>query len=191
MTQLQIKQNGLSLKDLETKFKKLLKAMPTVMGQTAVTHFQENITKRQGLAVNGALQRFQRRLLDNKRHNILNNTGNLVDSIKIISNSQSRVEVGIRSHEVPYAAIHQTGGQIPITDNMRKFFWAQYYQQAPSASRKRGKRTATANQEANFWKAMALKRSPINIPKREFMAVTPDLQKAILRTIKNEINHII
>ncbi len=197
MTKLQI--NTQALKDFEKRLNKVLKAMPTVMGEAALNHFQENITKRQGLAMNGSLQRFQNRLFERSKpgNNILNNTGNMLDSIKIIRRSQNQVDVGIRSTEIPYAEIHQQGGKIPVTDKMRKFFWAQYYQHVSGSSRNsrgRNKRSSTsASSDASFWKAMALKRknATINIPKRQFMAVTPDLEKTILRAIQTEINHII
>lgn len=194
MSKLHIKHSGLSLNDFEKKFKQVLNAMPTVIGQATVTHFQENITKRQGIPVGGSLQRFKKRVFEgSRRRGILNDTGNLVDSIKIISRSSNSVNVGIRASEIPYAELHQEGGKIPITDKMRKFFWAQYYQHASSAGRSRGKRSVPTNQEAGFWKAMALKKrnSTITIPKRQFMDVTPDLEKAILRTIQTEMNHII
>ena len=196
MTKLQIKQSGLTLNDIEKKLKKVLNAMPTVVGQAAVSHFQENITKRQGVPSSGSLQRFKNRVFENSRgrgKGILNDTGNLVDSIKIISRNQNSVNVGIRASEIPYAELHQQGGKVPVTDKMRKFFWAKYYQHAPAAGRTRGKRSAYTNQEADFWKAMALKRknSMITIPKRQFMDATPDLEKAILRTIKTEMNQII
>jgi len=192
---LSMKQNGLSLNDLEKRFKQVLNAMPTVMGQAAVTHFQENITKRQGLPTGGALQRFKGRVFEGRPRGkgILNDTGNLVDSIKIISRSQNCVEVGIRPTEMPYAQVHQEGGQIPITEKMRKFFWAQYYQHASSTGRSRGKRAISTSGDADFWKAMALKRknAVINIPKRQFMDATPDLEKAILRVIKTEMDQLI
>lgn len=196
MNKLQIKQSGLTLNDIEKKLKKVLNAMPTVIGQAAVNHFQDNITKRQGVPISGSLQRFKNRVFENNRQRgkgILNDTGNLVDSIKIISRSQNSVNVGIRASEIPYAELHQQGGKIPITDKMRKFFWAKYYQHASPVGRTRGKRSASISQEADFWKAMALKRknSTITIPKRQFMDATPDLEKAILRTIKTEMNQII
>ena len=196
MTKLQIKQSGLTLNDIEKKLKKVLNAMPTVIGQAAVSHFQDNITKRQGLPISGSLQRFKNRVFENSRQRgkgILNDTGNLVDSIKIISRSPNSVNVGIRASEIPYAELHQQGGKIPITDKMRKFFWAKYYQHASPVGRTRGKRSASISQEADFWKAMALKRknSTITIPKRQFMDATPDLEKAILRTIKTEMNQIV
>lgn len=195
MTKLNIKLSGQTLNDFEKKFKKVLNTMPTVIGQAAVAHFQDNITKRQGVPTGGSLQRFKNRVFEGKRQRgkgILNDTGNLVDSIKIISRGQNSVNVGIRTSEIPYAEIHQQGGQIPITDKMRKFFWAQYYQHASAAGRTRGKRSSSINQEASFWKAMALKRknATINIPKRQFMDATPDLQKAILRVIQTEMNQI-
>jgi phage gpG-like protein len=101
--------------------------------------------------------------------------------------------VGIRASEIPYAELHQQGGKIPVTDKMRKFFWAKYYQHASPVGRTRGKRSVSISQEADFWKAMALKKknSTITIPKRQFMDATPDLEKAILRTIKTEMNQII
>lgn len=196
MTKLSMKQRGRSLNDFEKQLKTILKGMPTVMGQAAVAHFQENITKRQGVPTNGSLQRFKNRVFEGSRNRgkgILNDTGNLVDSIKIISRSQASVHVGIRASEIPYAELHQQGGKIPVTDQMRKFFWAKYYQHASSAGRSRGKRSISNIGEANFWKAMALKRagSTITIPKRQFMDATPDLQKVILRAIQNEMNQII
>lgn len=193
MTKLTI--NTKALNELEKRFKKVLKAMPAVMGQAAVNHFQENITKRQGLPNGGALQRFKGRVFDGKQRGkgILNDTGNLVDSIKIIRLSANHVEVGIRKSEIHYAEIHQQGGQIPITDKMRKFFWAKHYEHASGGRDKRGKaRNAATSDEASFWKAMALKRSgsTIKIPARTFMEVTPDLEKAILRAIKTEMNQL-
>ena len=199
MTKLQI--NTQALKDFEKQLKKVLNAMPAVIGQAAVNHFQENITKRQGVPNNGSLQRFKNRVFENNRgrgKGILNDTGNLVDSIKIINRSPNSVNVGIRASEIPYAEIHQQGGKVSVTDKMRKFFWAQYYQHvavtAHIRSNKGRKSSApNTNQEAAFWKAMALKRknTAIHIPKRQFMVVTPDLEKAILRAIQTEMNHII
>lgn len=194
MTKLNIKHSGLSLNDFEKKLKQVLNAMPTVIGQAAVTHFQENITKRQGVPAGGSLQRFKNRVFEgSRRRGILNDTGNLVDSIKIISRSSNSVNVGIRTSEIPYAELHQKGGKIFVTEKMRKFFWAKYYQHASSAGRSRGKRSVSTNQEADFWKAMALKRknATITIPKRQFMDATPDLEKAILRVIKTEMNQIV
>lgn len=185
-----------ALKSFEKQLKQVLNAMPAVIGQAAVNYFQENITKRQGLPNGGSLQRFKGRVFENSRsrgQSILNDTGNMVDSIKIISRSQNNVNVGIRASEIPYAEVHQQGGRISVTDKMRKFFWAKYYQHAASAGRNRGKRSAPTNKEASFWKAMALKKvnTTINIPKRQFMDMTPDLDKAILRVIKTEMNQII
>lgn len=193
MSKLSIKTQALN--DLEKRLKKVLNAMPTVIGQAAVSHFQENITKRQGIPTSGSLQRFKGRVFENGRNrgkSILNDTGNLVDSIKIISRSSNCVNVGIRTSEIPYAELHQHGGKISVTDKMRKFFWAKHYEHASSAGRSRGKRSIPSSGEADFWKAMALKRSGsrINIPARPFMSITPDLEKTILRTIQTEMNQI-
>lgn len=188
--------NTQALKDFEKRLNKVLKTIPSVMGQAAVTHFQENITKRQGLPKGGSLQRFKGRVFDSNRQRsrgVLNDTGNLVDSIKVIRLSGNHVEVGIRKTEMPYAEIHQRGGQVHITEKMRKFFWAKHYEFSSPTQGKRGRKATSTRDEANFWKAMALKRrgSTINIPARPFMDITPDLEKTILRAIQTEMNHII
>jgi phage gpG-like protein len=202
MTKLTIRQSGRTLKVLEKELNRVIKAMPAVMGQAAVSHFQENITKRQGVPAGDALQRFKPRVWENNGSSkgILNDTGNLVDSIKILSRSAKSVQVGIRASEIPYAELHQQGGAIPVTPKMRKFFWSQYYRHAPKENTARGKKnkvlgtrtTSSISPEAGFWKAMALKRrgAIIRIPKRQYMVLTPDLQKAILRAIQTEMDRI-
>ncbi len=55
--------------------------------------------------------------------------------------------------DLPYAVIHEEGGQIPKTDRMRRFFWAKWYE---------------TNED--FWKNMAIsKKSVINIPSRPIL----------------------
>lgn len=55
--------------------------------------------------------------------------------------------------KVPYATIQNRGGAITITPKARRFFWAMYYQE--------GKKD-------DFWKALALKKTPIVIKATDF-----------------------
>lgn len=86
--------------------------------------------------------------------NILQMSGDLLRSISVGSSSTEQVEFVSDS---PYAEIHNEGGTIRlvITDKMRKFFWAMWYETQDSR-----------------WKAMALTKESsfiISIPQRKFM----------------------
>ena len=76
--------------------------------------------------------------------------------------------------DLPYAAIHNDGGEIVVTEKMKRFFWHKYYEATGSFGRKKNgerrndKRTRQLSTEADFWRFMALKRAgtTIRIPRR-------------------------
>ena len=63
---------------------------------------------------------------------------------------------------LPYAAIHNDGGEIKVTARMKRFFWHKYHEATGSFGRKKNgerrndKRTVQLSTEAEFWKHMAL-----------------------------------
>lgn len=87
--------------------------------------------------------------------------------------------------DLPYAAIHNNGGEIRVTQRMKKFFWAKYYETAGNFKRKKdgslskGKRQTKLSTEAEFYKALALMKigSVIKIPRRRFIGVSPQVEK--------------
>ena len=96
-----------------------------------------------------------------------------------------RVTVGT---EVPYAAIHNEGGDIIVTPRMKRFFWAKYRETNGGSWKRNAK-----NDEAEFWKTLALKKagSVIHIPQRRFIGESQELTDKINNTIENEINNIL
>lgn len=66
--------------------------------------------------------------------------------------------------DLPYAAIHNDGGEIRVTKKMKRYFWHKYYEATGSFGRRKNgekrkdKRTVQLTGEAEFWKFMALKR---------------------------------
>jgi len=99
----------------------------------------------------------------------------------------------------PYAAIHNEGGQIIVTPKMKRFFWRKYYDATGSfgrkkeGSRRNDKRTVQLSDEAEFWKFMALKKAgtTIKIPKRKFLATSPEVEKAVREIIEKNISDYI
>lgn len=76
--------------------------------------------------------------------------GNILDVVA--GPNGAEITFGIDTEVIPYALIHEFGGEIPITDKMRRFFWAKY-----------------AETKQQFWMAMALtKKSSITMPARPY-----------------------
>lgn len=93
-------------------------------------------------------------------------------------------KVNIRNNEV-YAATHNDGEDIPVTEKMRKFFWAKHLehkeQMGPEAP------------ETEFWKRMALKKpgSHIKIPRRQFMGPGKEVDAIVSRVIDKELQDFV
>ena len=187
---------------LERKLQDFIRRAPKIAGVYAVEQFRLNIRKRGGVFVNGNLDEFTPRGYETARtrgKKLLLGTGNMVDSIQLISLMQNQVIFGISQRDIAkYAKMHLMGGTVTVTPKMKSFFWAMYFQaQGNIKTTKRGKQSkvkssSQAAGDAGFWKAMALKKvgSKINIPKREFMRLTPDLEKGIYQEFEYEINKI-
>ena len=93
----------------------------------------------------------------------------------------------------PAAAIHNEGGEIVVTERMRRFFWHKYYAATGAFGRKKNgtkrndKRNVQLTTESEFWKFMALKKAgtTIRIPRRQFLGTSPEVEQ-IVRTIIEE-----
>lgn len=109
-------------------------------------------------------------------------SGNLMRSVHKQSATTSKVVV---IADAVYADIHNSGGTITVTAQMKKFFWAKYYEQTGKVTNtKQGKTSSsqknrTLNAKAAFCKRMALMPvgSKIKIPKRQFMGNSVTLMK--------------
>ena len=168
------------IRDLQragSKFKDLHSSLPEIFGTVAVNFTRDNF-KRQGFTENGSLNRWEKRVPGSPRdegRSVLIDRENLKDSIRKWVISSEQVQVGVDSTKVPYAKIQNEGGTIKVTPKMKKFFWAQFYQTGDP-----------------FWKRMALmKKKEIDIPKRQWIGMTPDLQKAIFRAITVRVKQIL
>lgn len=84
-----------------------------------------------------------------------------------------------------YAAVHNDGDQIQVTQRMKKYFWAKHYE----AEDLRGK----GSPEAEFWGKMALKKpgSNIRIPERHFLGPGPAVDKIVSGVIDTELRNYI
>lgn len=162
-------------KHIKKELTQLVNDAPEIMGVIAVEFFKLNFEK-EGTVKNGQINKWKGRINGTPRNDrkTLSDTNHLEDSIRYKVGGSNWVSVGVDLDKVPYAQIHNEGGEIAITEKMRKYFWAQYYESADE-----------------FWKHMALtKKTAFVIPKREFMVITDDLKKSIGREITSKVNDI-
>lgn len=131
----------------------------------------------------------------------------LVDTGQLRRSIQSRTtENSITFYtDLPYAAIHNEGGEIVVTRRMKRFFRAKAYEAAGTFGRKKNSstpkkhtslsdrqfyawmHTATLTPEAEFWCALSMKPvgSTIKIPRRRFLGTSPEVEQAV-RSIIDE-----
>lgn len=122
---------------------------------------------------------------------ILIDTGKLRQSISSRSTENSITFFST----LPYAAIHNDGGEIKVTRKMKAFFWHKYYDATGSFGRKKNgerrndKRTVQLSTEAEFWKFMALMKEgkSIKIPRRRFLGASPEVEKVVKEIIEENL----
>ena len=121
---------------------------------------------------------------------LLQKSGALRKSIRSPRTSDTGITF---SSTLPYAGIHNEGGEIEVTAKMKRFFWAKYYEATGSVSRRkdgtesRSKRNVARSAAAEFYKRMALMKvgQKIQMPERRFIGGGPEVE-AIVRGIIDE-----
>jgi phage gpG-like protein len=123
---------------------------------------------------------------------IMYGTGMLMQSIRKTEETTNRVVV---SSDTPYSDIHNEGGIITVTKQMKKYWWAQYYKLSGKIKTTRsGKRSNTAGNrklsaKAEYCKRMALMKvgSKIKIPQRRFIGESQTLMNELDRQLQTKI----
>ena len=98
--------------------------------------------------------------------------------------------------DLPYAAIHNEGGEIRVTARMKAFFWAKYYEarggfkRLKDGSLSRSKKQQQLSTVAEFWRAMALKKvgDTVKIPRRRFLGTSPEMMDNVKRIIEDNVS---
>lgn len=132
------------------------------------------------------------------RHTLVD-TGALRRSIR----SEIRKNSVVFVSDLPYSEIHNEGGEIKVTERMKRFFRARFYEAQGGFGRNSGvtKRTLpdgafyhwtekmSLNTVAEFWRFMALKKvgSLIRIPKRQFLGNAPEVEKTVREIIEENL----
>ncbi len=122
---------------------------------------------------------------------ILVDTGRLRRSIRSRTTDSSIVFYT----DEPYARIHNEGGEVVVTQKMKRYFWHKYYEavgafgRKKDGSRRNDRRTVQLNSEAEFWKFLALKKAgtTIRIPRRRFLGTSPEVEQSVRDIIERNL----
>lgn len=131
----------------------------------------------------------------NAKHGLLAKDGHLRGSVKNPSITGDRIKWNI---PLPYAKIHNEGGEIMITAKMKSFFWAMFYKSSNAITKtttgkvRNGKRNEALTQESQQWKALALKKlgDKIIIPQRQFIGWHPQVDQRIKEVVDENVKKL-
>ena len=179
------------MRDAERDIRRLLRVLLTDIGVELGEEFDRNF-ERQGF-FSHAWQRHRSPLRQGK--SILVDTSALRRSIhRKVSNGTLTF-----ASELPYAAIHNEGGDIRVTMRMKRYFWAKYrevtgaFGRRKDGSKRQDKRNARLSTEAEFYRAMALQKEgkKIHIPKRQFLGNAPEVEKIVREVIEQGLDEFL
>lgn len=126
--------------------------------------------------------------LHNNRGSLMVRSGMLRRSIR----SPKTTTRGITwSSSQPQAKILNEGGEIVVTEKMKKFFWAMYYKSSGGLTKTKTGRVAATQKnqrlsgEASQWKALALQKvgSRMKIEQRQYLGHHPQIDKFLKEII--------
>lgn len=107
------------------------------------------------------------------------------------------------TNSMPYASIHNEGGEITVTAKMKRYFWAMYYQatggilyNVKTKAAAKTKKNQALSIEARQFKALAMMPigKKIKIPSRRVIGNHPRIKQVISGVVDNhlkELNDII
>ena len=126
---------------------------------------------------------------DNPKGSLMMRTGTLRKSIR----SEIKDTCITFTSSLPYAEIHNEGGEIVVTEQMKRYFWAKYYELSgkvkATSKGKASKSSQKYSAQAEYYKNLALMKvgAKMTIPKRQFIGEHPNLTKRIETIISDNL----
>lgn len=133
-------------------------------------------------------QKWPETKIPNRRGSLMMRTGTLRRSIRsTIEGSSVRW-----TSSVPYAQVHNSGGEIEVMAKMKRYFWAMYYKVSGAAKGSKGTKGKALSVEAEYYKALALKKvgDKLSIPKRQFIGNHPEVKRMIDEIVGYNLNEV-
>jgi len=169
---------------------KLVGSTARMAANEAQKFFKDSFVK--GGVTDSSFQRWAERNSPMGGKKVLYGQGNLMNSIRPAERSKSRVVI---KSDTAYSDLHNNGGTITVTEKMKKFWWARYYELSGKVKKTKSGRVSGAkanlkvSAKAEFCKRMALMKvgTKIKMPKRQYMGQSATLMRQFDTWLKNEI----
>ena len=158
------------------KFQEFKMYTPIKLANTAKNHFLEGFRKGGGQTDSSIAGWKKRRYDEGPGRGILIKSGKLRGDIKVRQVRFDRIVVGTSNLTSDYAEIHNTGGKINVTAKQKGYFMYKA-------------KNAKSKHEKEFWQRM-IGATTIEIPKREFIGASRELDAKIEKMIIFEIEKI-
>jgi phage gpG-like protein len=193
MASVNIKTTGLPYAKQLQEFGRFKAAYPRFVGNIAVNFYKDSF-RRSGFINKSGVEKWDARKPNtwskksDKGRKLLIKTGRLRRSIRIIRTGVGYVQVG---SDVPYARIHNEGGNISTVQNISSYVRKGY---------KRKSHTRTWNGKQQKIKASVVssasikahkRKVNITMPKRQYMGMSLFLLKRIVMNTENKIKQIL
>lgn len=97
------------------------------------------------------------------------------------------------TNSMPYAALHNEGGEIAVTAKMKRYFWAMHYKAGGAVvAGSKSQRNKRLSDEAGQWKAMALLKvgTKIKIEQRQFIGHHPQVDAAVRKIVDHNVQEL-
>lgn len=161
------------------KFDRKFEAFPNIIAETAVEHFQERFTQENWEGVPWAKRK------DKKPHRILMKSRNLFRSIHPSEVTPALVRIRAGSPQVPYAQIHNEGGDISKAARSETFV-RNRHTKGPKSKAFGGMGLFKKGTMAG--KGLTFKAHTINMPQRQFMGRSAALNAKIMTRLSAYFN---
>jgi phage gpG-like protein len=152
--------------------------LPTIAAVEWLKLTQRNFDN-EGWTEGGATEKWKARTTTWQTNKVLTKRALLRNSIRARS-EEGKVVIGIDISTIPYAQIHNEGGEIAVTPKMRKYFLAMFMKL----------RSTAGTQEALFWLHMS-RAKKIVIPKRPYLGFNKDLIQILSEIITEQFNELL
>ena len=136
--------------------------------------------------------------IPNHRGSVMARSGKLRNSIRARETNNSINW----SSSLPYATLQNEGGEIIVTEKMKRFFWAMYFKADGATTFNRDKdknvvlrqteRNKKLTEEAKIWKALALQKvgAKMKIKQRQFIGDHPQVRQFIEQVVNKNMEEL-
>lgn len=168
---------------IKAKFSQVLRNLPRKIAVIAVNFSKERFKQQAWL--DGGLQKWKPRknTKDSKRA-VLVKSGRLRRSLRATSVTDKHITIGT---DVPYAQVHNEGGNGTITQNIRGYSRREHSRKSHTRS---GRKVQACTVRQHTVRPFS-REIRLNIPKRQFIGHSKALDKRVGRAITRELNSIL